>query len=114
LMNVIANFLLIPVWGISGAAISTLLSYLVMTLGYYFVTQKFYKIDYEFNRVFRILSGVFITAIIYYLLIDKEFFTIYLKMVLLILFFAYTFLFAVNKNEMMQLRKKLIQKKVNL
>ncbi len=114
LMNVIANFLLIPVWGISGAAIATLLSYLVMTLGYYFVTQKFYKIDYEFNRVFRILSGIFITAIIYYLLIDTEFFTIYFKILLLILFFAYTFLFAVDKNEMMHLRKKLIRKKNNL
>lgn len=111
LTNVVANFLLIPIWGITGAAIATLLSYLVMTIGYYLVTQKFYKIDYEFNRIFRIFLGITVTAVIYYLLIDKEFFNVYLKFVLLISFFGYTFLYAVNKNEMVQLRNRLLQKR---
>ena len=111
LTNVVANFLLIPIWGITGAAIATLLSYLVMTIGYYLVTQKFYKIDYEFNRIFRIFLGITVTAVIYYLLIDKEFFNVYLKFVLLISFFGYTFFYAVNKNEMVQLRNRLLQKR---
>ncbi len=111
LTNVVANFLLIPIWGITGAAFATLLSYLVMTIGYYFVTQKFYKIDYEFNRIFKIISGITVTAVIYYSLIDKEFFNVYLKLILMILFFAYTFLFAVNRNEMIQLRNRLLQKR---
>jgi O-antigen/teichoic acid export membrane protein len=111
LTNVVANFLLIPTWGITGAAVATLLSYLVMTIGYFLVTQKFYKIDYEFNRIFRIFLGITVTAVIYYLLIDKEFFNVYLKFLLLISFFAYTFLYAVNKNEMVQLRNRLLQKR---
>jgi O-antigen/teichoic acid export membrane protein len=113
LTNVVANFLLIPVWGITGAAFATLISYLVMTIGYYIVTQKFYKIDYEFDRIIKIFLGISVTAVIYYLFIDKDFFNVYVKFVLLILFLAYTFLYAVNRNEILQLRNRLLQKRRN-
>ena len=42
-INVGVNFLLIPVWGIVGAALATLASYLVMAVAVYKITQKFYE-----------------------------------------------------------------------
>jgi O-antigen/teichoic acid export membrane protein len=49
--SVITNFLLIPVLGMMGAAIASLISYTVMTIGIYIVAQKFYRIEYEFKKI---------------------------------------------------------------
>ncbi len=55
LLNIGANFILIPVIGILGAALSTLLSYIVMAVGIYFASQKFYYVAYEWNKVLKII-----------------------------------------------------------
>ncbi len=53
-VNVAANFLLIPLWGIMGAAVATLLSYSIMAIVLYFIGQKIYPIEYEFARMLKI------------------------------------------------------------
>ncbi len=57
LTNVVANYLLIPHLNIMGAAIATLASYVVMAAGYYIVTQKFYKIHYDYVKLAKVLVG---------------------------------------------------------
>ena len=57
LVNVVANYLLIPVWGIMGAAVATLLAYAVMTAALYVVAQRFYPIRYEFDRIGKIAAA---------------------------------------------------------
>jgi len=52
-LNVAANFILIPRMGIEGAALATLISYAVMAGGMYFVSQRFYRVEYEWGRVLR-------------------------------------------------------------
>ncbi len=47
LVNVAANFLLIPRFGYFGAAWATLLSYLIMAAGNYLFSQRFYRVKYE-------------------------------------------------------------------
>ncbi len=54
IVNVAANFLLIPRLGITGAAIATLLSYVVMAAGIYFPSQRLYHVRYEWGRVVRL------------------------------------------------------------
>ena len=58
--NIIANYLLIPKFGIMGAAIATLISYVVMAAGIYFPSQKFYHVEYEWGRILRLClaSGI--------------------------------------------------------
>ena len=51
LANVAANFLLIPKWGYLGAAWATLVSYLLMAAGSYILSQRFYKVQYEFRKL---------------------------------------------------------------
>ncbi len=60
LANVLFNFLLIPFIGIYGAAFATLISYVVIAVGYYFVSQKLYPIHYEYSRLFGILALILI------------------------------------------------------
>ena len=65
-VNIAVNFTLIPIIGIMGAAWATLASYIVMAGGLFIVSQKFYKIDYEYEKIFKIFFIMGIMATIYY------------------------------------------------
>ena len=52
--NIIANYFLIPPLGIMGAAIATLISYVVMAAGIYFPSQRFYRVEYQWSRILRL------------------------------------------------------------
>ncbi len=61
-INVIANLFLIPRFGILGAALATLISYVAMASGMYIVSQKMYFVPYEWRRV----TMIFIVGLILY------------------------------------------------
>jgi O-antigen/teichoic acid export membrane protein len=55
-VNVALNFLLIPSYGAMGATISTLISYLIFCALRYWASNLFFKVRYEWGRVFTILG----------------------------------------------------------
>jgi O-antigen/teichoic acid export membrane protein len=65
IINVAANFLLIPRIGILGAALSTLLSYIVMAVGMYLVSQRFYHVEYEWSKVGKIVGLTMVLFVIF-------------------------------------------------
>jgi O-antigen/teichoic acid export membrane protein len=110
LTNVVANYILIPQLNIMGAAIATLLSYVVMATGYYIVTQKFYKINYDLMKLTKITIGVIFIGVVYYLLMYGDFLNIYYKIILAIIFVSYIWLQVFEKNEMNFIKSKLLRK----
>ncbi|HWA07647.1 MAG TPA: oligosaccharide flippase family protein [Ignavibacteria bacterium] len=54
-LNIASAFLLIPIWGITGGAVSTLISYIAMAVYMYIVSQKFYPVKYEVGKLAMIL-----------------------------------------------------------
>jgi len=54
--NIGLNFLLIPRYGIMGATIATLVSYVVFCSARYWASNLFFKVRYEWGRVFTILT----------------------------------------------------------
>jgi O-antigen/teichoic acid export membrane protein len=90
LLNVGANFFLIPKIGILGAALSTMLSYIVMAVGMYFVSQRFYRVEYEWKKVLKIAGLAALMFIIFRLLhlppLDSA--GIFVKLLLVIAFGA--------------------------
>ncbi|MEX1139042.1 MAG: oligosaccharide flippase family protein [Bacteroidota bacterium] len=56
LVNIAANLLLIPEIGIMGAAYATLLSYVVLAVGIYIPSQRYYRIEYEWETIVRLLA----------------------------------------------------------
>ncbi|HAY33712.1 MAG TPA: polysaccharide biosynthesis C-terminal domain-containing protein [Ignavibacteria bacterium] len=74
-VNVISNFILIPEYSYMGAAISTLISYFVMTAGIYTVSQRYYRINYEYKKLISIfvilfsLTGIYLFVNVQYELI---------------------------------------------
>ncbi|MCW9065192.1 MAG: oligosaccharide flippase family protein [Ignavibacteriaceae bacterium] len=106
LVNVIVNFLLIPVLGITGAALATLASYFVMALGYYYVTQKFFKVKYELKRIGHIFIAIILVGAIYYYLLSTGNLLFPFKLILLIIFTLYIYFVAVNRAEINLIKNK--------
>ncbi|MBN1299764.1 MAG: oligosaccharide flippase family protein [Melioribacteraceae bacterium] len=89
--NVGINLLLVPGIGIMGGAVATLVSYIIMAAGLFIVSQKFYRIQYEYSKVIKIMLMIAGVVLIYYYLSYYELLTIYIK--IFILFgFAVSFL----------------------
>ncbi len=111
IINIVSNFLLIPVWGIFGAALSTFASYLVMAVFLYLVSQKFYKIDYEFQRVVPNLLLILVISLTYYYLYFNGMLTFLSKIILLVLFTGFAFLFGILRKEEILQALEIIQSK---
>ncbi len=65
-VNVVANILLIPIMGMMGAAIATLFAYASMSFYQYFLSQKFYKISYEWRKIFLLCLTLTLTYFVYF------------------------------------------------
>ena len=111
-INIITNILLIPVIGIYGAALATLAAYLVMAIGYFIVTQKFYQIDYEWDKILKIFIGLLLTAVVYYLYTFENYYIALVeKLALLTAFVLYLYFIAVDRKEIKLIRSKLKESK---
>ncbi len=106
LVNVLVNFLLIPVLNITGAALATLASYIVMAAGYYFVTQKFYQVNYELKRIAHIFIAIIIVGCVYYYLLSINNLLFSYKLMLLLFFSLYIYFVAVNRDEINLIKRK--------
>ncbi len=66
-VNIIANILLIPKFGMIGSAYATLLGYVAMAGSLYFMAQKLYPIRYEFGRLLKLAA---VAAAVFYFSYD--------------------------------------------
>ncbi len=62
LSNIVANLLLIPMYGIIGAAAATLICYGVIAAGIYAASRRFYEVRYEWSKIGRL---VILTALLF-------------------------------------------------
>ena len=111
-VNIGLNFWLIPVIGIMGAALATLAAYFVMAVIYFFVTQKFYKIDYEYSKILKIFSSLAVVAVIYYLQLTGGQLNLLNKFLILLLFIILLMIFNVGREEFIFLRNRFIKRKI--
>ncbi len=112
IINVVVNLLLIPVYGYMGAALATLASYLVMAVYLFYFSQKFYRIDYEYGKVFSILGLIVATLILYYYLLSMGQVAIMIKIIIAVLFILFIFaLKIVRFSEVNALLKNILGKK---
>ncbi len=106
-INVGVNFLLIPVYGIVGAALATLFAYFIMAVGVYFVTQRFYKIQYENSKILITMFFVLVAGTLYYYLFNTNNLLLIYRFLILAGYIISIFVFVIDKQEMAYLRKKL-------
>lgn len=70
--NIALNFVLVPFYGIFGAALATLFSYIVMALVLFYYSQKIYKIDYDFLAIAKIFALMIVFLSFYYLFFSQK------------------------------------------
>lgn len=109
--NIVSNLLLIPAFGIMGAAFATLISYGVMALGYFVVTQKYYKIDFEFSRLIKLFVLVLFIGASYYFLRSNDELNLFVKLAMLIVYVSILFKFIIDPTELRMLKEKLIKQR---
>jgi O-antigen/teichoic acid export membrane protein len=84
-MNVAANYLLIPPWGLMGAALATLVSYVLMAILLYVLVRRIYPVPYEWARLGKIAVAA-IVVIAGGFLAQHTGFTLGLKTLVLVMF----------------------------
>lgn len=94
-VNVAVNFLLIPKLGMTGAAYATLISYCAMMVGIYITANKFYKINYEFSKIYLIAFSTIASFAIYSFTAGTFLHDWYFKVLFLVLFFVLIFAFKI-------------------
>ena len=94
-VNVATLFILIPSMDLMGAAISTLLSYFTMMVGIFIVSNKFYKIDYEYKKIIIIFSVTLIAYFLLVVLIKYWIINFFIKIFLILLFVLSIFIFKI-------------------
>ncbi|MHB1687482.1 MAG: lipopolysaccharide biosynthesis protein [Ignavibacteriaceae bacterium] len=111
-VNIGLNFMLIPLIGIMGAALATLAAYFVMAIIYFFVTQRFYKIDYEYVKLAKIFSSLAVVAVIYYLQFAGGHLNLLNKFLMLLLFIILLLIFNVGREEFIFLKNRFVKRKI--
>lgn len=66
LVNISSNFYLMPNFGMMGAAVATVLAYLVMVISIYIANHKIYPVKYEYVRITFILLYLVSGLVIFY------------------------------------------------
>jgi O-antigen/teichoic acid export membrane protein len=111
-VNILVNILLIPIIGILGAALATLFAYMAMSVSLFFISQKYYEIKYEYDRIIKILSLLIFSCCLYYFIHFNYEFTLLLKFSVLIGFTIALFaLNIISRQELLRLIKILLRKK---
>ena len=110
-VNIGLCFLLIPIWGIIGAALATLASYLIMAAGYFVITQKFYKINYEYAKLGKLFISIAIVTAIYYAQLFTNSLSLPNKFLMLLLFLILLAVFNIGKEEIIFMKKRLLSQR---
>jgi len=110
LVSILANFLLIPHFGIVGAAWATFLAYASMTAALYLVSYRLYPIPYETGRILKLFGSGTLLFILGTLILSNG----WIQLFLLISFpFLLWILGFFNKGEKLVV-KQFLEKKLKL
>lgn len=90
-INIILNFLLIPLWGIQAAAFSRFVAFMVFGVFILIVSLKYYKIDYEYKKLTLLMvMGCMFGFVGFYIHVDNFILQIVIKFLLLVIFLILT------------------------
>lgn len=110
IVNLCLNYLLIPTYGMMGAAVATLISYSMLPMCAFFVSRRFYPIKYEWGRISKIfLTAVLIYAVSLYITNDSAIVSGLLKAMTLLAYPVLLYVFGFFKHEEIQKGKDLIR-----
>ena len=113
ILNIVLNVLLIPRYGINGAAIATIISYSFMFIVFYFISRKQFSWDFEFLRIFRIIAASILMGIIILLINPQIYITKIISIILgIIIYVSLLFLFRVFVGQEHTIMRRFLPKRI--
>lgn len=109
-INIIINFTLIPRLNMMASAIATLVSYMSMVIGIYIVSQKYYRIQYEFRKILFMFISLFISYSFYFITLNVYNHWLF-RLLSLLLFIILIFVFKIFDYK--TVKKILVPQKIN-
>ncbi len=104
LTKIILTFILVPKFGIMGAAYATIFGYMMVEITLYTVVQKFYYIEYEFARIGKLVLTVAVAFFAAKIFFDH----IFIKLAILMVWFISLFMVGFfTTGELWRLKKML-------
>lgn len=98
LLNIILNFILVPLYGISGAGFATMISLIILNLLFFIQSYKYFTINPFQNKIFKILIILILDTIL--LILIKSFIEVnllYLVFLGILFFTIYVFFIFITK-----------------
>ncbi|WP_430811421.1 MULTISPECIES: lipopolysaccharide biosynthesis protein [unclassified Carboxylicivirga] len=91
-LAIVANLIFVPSMGYMGAALSSLLCFLLMTIISYFLGQKYYPVNYPVaNIIFHIVSGMAVVVISQLYTSDNQLFHFGFKGTIFVAYFVFLY-----------------------
>lgn len=89
IINLVLNIALIPKWGATGSAVATAITYLVLSLSYYYYTQKLHPIPFDVRTIsLAFLIFIIVVGISLYLNLFTELKYTIIKVLILVILTA--------------------------
>jgi len=107
LISMGSNIILIPRFGMYGAAYSTIITYFLRYIWIYFEAQKKYRMDYEIIKIFYLLSIFFILIGCDYIIATEGLLHDLIKKITLLVFYAF-FVLQVILSKDIQVKKEIV------
>ncbi|TRX71657.1 lipopolysaccharide biosynthesis protein [Carboxylicivirga sp. M1479] len=102
MLAIIGNIILVPLMGYLGAAITSLVCFVLMTIISYLLGQKYYPINYPLFRIgLHIIVGVLAVYISHLLSSDNQVFHFAIKGIIFVSYFA--FLYMIERKELIKI-----------
>jgi len=93
LANIGLNFLIIPIWGIYGAAVSTLISYFILFVLSYILAKKYFFIPFNWNQLIPVLLGcLFVYSMTFIISFENVILSLIVKTSIILAIFTLFFL----------------------
>lgn len=105
LLTILSLFTFIPILGIWGAAVATLLTYFTMALVSWYLGSKVYPIPYDYIKISTIIIVSTTLSLVSFHIFRKQFF---INFGIILLFLV--FLYLIMKNEILQIVRSLSRK----
>lgn len=110
-VNIGLNFVLIPIFGIWGAALTTVVSSLLISVLSYIVSQRFYPVKYEIGKMLIVFAAGFVLYFISGFLADSNiYFGLGMKVILCLLFPILLYIFKFYEKTELDKMKKVLSK----
>lgn len=109
IINTILNYLMIPIWGLLGAALATVISSIIVFTIYILISNKYYEINYNWNKKILLFIIVLIVSnVTYYLLDTISLDNFFIKIIIIFFLIVFISIIILGIEDLKKIKKSIV------